>query len=201
MKPVISVPRILKIQADAVDRWHRSIEPFTKKEAERLVLVQHRFNFDLWHEEDEARRTDVSDAEIAKIKRAIDALNQKRNDAIEALDQFFIAELARLKVKPRTGARLNTETVGSVIDRLSVLSLRVYHMSEELLRPDAPPDHRTKCAERLKGINLQKKSLSLAFTELLDDIFAGKKILRSYRQFKMYNDPTLNPALYRKKAR
>jgi hypothetical protein len=199
MKPVTKAARILKLQGTTVTAWHGTDDVKATVPLERLVLEQHRFNFDLWHEEDQARRTDVTDAEIARVKRAIDGLNQKRNDAIETLDQYFIADIAAKKIKAHKAARLNTETPGSVIDRLSVLSLRIYHMQEEIDRKDATAEHRKKCSDKLKLMNLQKKNLSKSFDELLADLYSGKKILRSYRQFKMYNDPSLNPALYAKK--
>ena len=106
-----------------------------------LVLEQHRFNFLLWHEEDIARSPDVPDARIAAVKRAIDRYNQQRNDAIERIDEWLIQWLASAGVLPRSDARLNTETPGSAIDRLSILCLRIYHFEEQLDRREAGPSH------------------------------------------------------------
>jgi hypothetical protein len=130
------------------------------------------------------------------VKRAIDRLNQQRNDLIEQLDDFLVAELSAANVVPGPDARLNTETPGSVIDRLSILALRLFHMEEQAARRDAGPDHVAKVTARLAILREQRHDLASALGELLDDIFAGRKRLKVYRQFKMYNDPTLNPYLY-----
>lgn len=132
------------------------------------------------------------------MKRAIDGYNQKRNDGIEKLDAFFLQMLAEQKIEPQPGARLNTETPGSAIDRLSILSLRRYHMQEQADREDATPEHRDKARQRLAVCNDQHRDLSQSLVELLEDIFAGRKRLKVYFQFKMYNDPTMNPYLYGK---
>jgi hypothetical protein len=166
----------------------------------RLVCEQHSFNYLLWHEEDVARSPDVGDARIAQVKRAIDKYNQQRNDGIEKLDDAIIVMLREYGVILDEGARQNTETPGSAIDRLSILSLRIYHMLEQLDRGDATREHRDKVQQRLAIINEQHHDLSQSLTELLDDIFAGRRRLKVYRQFKMYNDPTLNPYLYGAKA-
>jgi hypothetical protein len=195
----ISIPAVLRLQAAAVSSWHEGGEVRPASPFLEMVVAQHRFNYDLWHEEDQARRTDVTNDAIAGVKRAIDRLNQKRNDAIESIDVFLLNELSRLGIKPRANARWNTETPGSVVDRLSIISLRIYHMEQEVARKDASPEHHGKCLEKLKLLKLQKKDLSGAFGELILAIFSGAKILKLYRQHKMYNDPALNPALYLKK--
>ena len=161
------------------------------------VCQQHQFNFLLWHEEDIARSPDVSDARIAAVKRAIDRYNQQRNDWIEKIDEALIELLAAEGILPRAGARLNTETPGSAIDRLSIMSLRIYHFEEQLTRDGADDHHRANVAERLARCRVQHADLSQSLAELLDDIWAGRKLLKVYRQMKMYNDPTLNPYLYR----
>jgi hypothetical protein len=161
-----------------------------------LVCEQHKFNYLLWHEEDVARSPDVGDDRIAAVKRAIDRYNQQRNDAIEKLDDWLIAELGRKEVRLQEGARLNTETPGSAIDRLSILALRLYHMQEQADRVDASAEHVQKVSGRLAILREQHADLSQSLQELLDDIFSGRKRMKVYRQFKMYNDPTLNPYLY-----
>jgi hypothetical protein len=144
----------------------------------------------------------VSDGEIARVKRSIDRLNQLRNDWIEKLDAAIIDQLVAEQVQPpTTDVRLNTETPGSAIDRLSIMALRIYHLKEQLQRTDATTEHKRTVAERLERCKVQHYDLSNSLTELLGDIFAGRKILKVYRQFKMYNDPSMNPYLYnRKKA-
>ena len=158
--------------------------------------AQHEQNFRLWHQEDIARSPAVSDADLAAVKRSIDKLNQQRNDLIEQLDDWLIADLAAAGVAPAAEARLNTETPGSVIDRLSILALRVYHMEEQATRADADEAHVAKAKARLEILGQQHRDLSASLCELLDDLFAGRKRLKVYRQFKMYNDPTMNPYLY-----
>jgi len=193
---MIDVKELLELQRLMVALWHD--EPISQPYADFLGLVcrQHGFNFMLWHEEDVARSPDVSDSQIAAVKRAIDGYNQQRNDAIEKLDEWLAAQLHTQGVVPVAGARLNTETPGSVIDRLSIAALRIYHMEEQAARTSASLGHRAKARSRLEILFRQQHDLAQSLVELLDDLFAGRKRLEIYRQFKMYNDPTLNPQMY-----
>lgn len=193
---MLDVSSILALHAETVERWHRdeTVGPFDG--FLELVCQQHEQNYRLWHEEDIARSPDVTDAEIARVKRAIDKLNQQRNDLIERLDDNLIEQLGQQGILPQPDARLNSETPGSVIDRLSILSLRLYHMEEQTRRADASAEHVAKAAARLAILRRQHADLAGCLAELLHDIFAGRKVLRVYRQFKMYNDPTMNPYLY-----
>ena len=193
---MIDVREITKMQQESVDRWHREEISNPHAGFHQLVCEQHKFNYLLWHEEDVARSPDVGDDRIAAVKRAIDRYNQQRNDAIEKLDDWLIAELGHKSVRLQEGARLNTETPGSTIDRLSILALRLYHMQEQADRADASAEHLQKVSSRLAILREQHADLSQSLQELLDDIFAGRKRMKVYRQFKMYNDPTLNPYLY-----
>lgn len=192
----IDVDAIVKLQADAVYQWHRGpIEnPYT--EFMQLVCQQHEHNYRLWHQEDIARAKDVSDAEIAQVKRNIDGLNQKRNDWIEKLDDSITLMLAQAGVQTAETAPINTETSGSAIDRLSIMSLRLYHYEEQLEREDASAEHLELVNQRIAICQQQQADLSNSLKELLVDLFAGRKSHRTYRQMKMYNDPTLNPYLY-----
>jgi len=162
--------------------------------------VLHRFNFLLWHEEDIARSPDVTDEKIAKVKRAIDGYNQSRNDAIEKVDDWLIDELGRQGVTADTDAPAATETPGAAIDRLSILELRRYHMQEQIDRTDAAPEHREKAANRMAILDVQRDHLIEALSQLLDEIFSGQRPLRVFRQMKMYNDPSMNPYLYKTKT-
>jgi hypothetical protein len=161
-----------------------------------LVQDEHRRNFDLWHEEDKARAPDASDASIATVKRSIDKFNQQRNDLIEKLDDHLLGWLKAKNAKPAPHAPWNSETPGSVIDRLSILSLKVFHMREQAERLDAKPEHIQKCRDRLKTLTQQHADLTAALQFLIEDLFAGRKTMKVYRQFKMYNDPDSNPAIY-----
>jgi len=166
-----------------------------------VACTQHAFNFRLWHQEDIARAVDVPDSRIAEVKRAIDGLNQNRNDWIEKLDDWISHAIEDADVPVSDDAPLNTETPGSVIDRLSILSLRIYHLEEQAKRNDASQEHVESVQRKLAVCLVQQDDLSNSLQELLDDIWAGRKRHKTYRQFKMYNDPALNPYLYEAKNR
>ena len=161
------------------------------------IADNHRCNGLLWDEEDRARRTDVPDSAIAASKRAIDGYNQERNDAIERIDSVLLAQLAG--VKPLPGAWHNSETAGSMVDRLSILALKTHHMRLQTLRADADPEHIAQCSDKLARLRLQRDDLARCFDTLLGAAAEGRAFWRIYRQFKMYNDPTLNPYLYGKR--
>lgn len=156
---------------------------------------EHLTNIQLWHEEDEARRPDVGDHVIAGVKRRIDGLNQRRNDLIEAIDEALTALLEEGGVEPVPGSRLHSETPGTIIDRLSILALKVYHMQEEAEREDAEDAHRSRCSQRLGVLARQRTELTGCLQALLDELASGQARFRTYRQFKMYNDPETNPAV------
>lgn len=196
---MFDVGAITKLQHDMVARWHeREIDnPFDGFES--VVCMQHGFNFLLWHEEDIARSPDVGDQRIAAVKRAIDGYNQKRNDWIEKIDDWITEKLNVSQVDTEPDAPLNTETPGSAVDRLSIMSLRLYHLREQLDRKDISADHRESVERKIAICLMQHDDLSNSLQELVESIASGEKRHRTYRQFKMYNDPTLNPYLYRSK--
>jgi hypothetical protein len=195
------VRQITDLQQEAVARWHRRDLDNAYTGLLAVVCQQHQFNFQLWHEEDVARSSDVSDSRIAAVKRAIDRFNQQRNDAIERIDESLLEMLKTAGVVAEADARLNTETPGSAIDRLSIMALRIYHLEEQFDRNDVDHDHRERVAEKLTRCHVQHADLSQSLAELLGDLFRGRKLLKVYRQMKMYNDPTLNPYLYRTQRR
>jgi len=154
----------------------------------------HRHNRLLWDEEDLARRKTVPDSEIAKNKRAIDGYNQKRNDAIERMDEQILSSLSRIKRK--SDARLHSETAGAMIDRLSILSLKIHHMRLQTERTDVDRAHIDDCRAKLSRLIEQRTDLAACLDGLLAGCARGESYFKVYRQFKMYNDPALNPAVY-----
>jgi hypothetical protein len=173
--------------------WPHGIADYTEG-VWHWIETNHRFNCMLWAEEDLARRTDVADSDIAKNKRSIDTFNQRRNDATEKIDEHLLSSLATVKANPH--ARLNSETAGSMIDRLSILSLKLTAMRHQTERTDVSEQHRATCSQKLALLQLQHADLSGCFDRLLLEASQGESVFKVYRQFKMYNDPTLNPALY-----
>jgi len=162
------------------------------------IAANHRYNRLLWDEEDLARRRNVPDAEIAGNKRAIDGYNQKRNDATERIDEHLLNFFSGSKAKAH--ARLSSETAGAMIDRLSILSLKIHHMRLQTQRGDVGRAHIEACAAKLARLDEQRGDLGACLDRLLAEVARGESCFKVYRQFKMYNDPALNPALYGKKS-
>jgi hypothetical protein len=162
------------------------------------IAANHRFNSLLWAEEDLARRRDVPDSEIAGNKRAIDGFNQARNDAVERIDEEILVSVGNV---PRLAdARQHSETAGMMIDRLSIMSLKIKAMAIQAERADTSSEHRDICRTKLNRLLEQRADLAGCVDALLKDMAAGSAYFKVYRQFKMYNDPTLNPYLYANKA-
>ena len=191
-----AVSELTQLQIETVSRWHQEPIENTFDGIKNLVCTQHEHNYRLWHEEDKARSPSATDEEIATVKRAIDKLNQARNDMIEKVDDALTTVLSEAGVVVPDDAPINTETPGSAVDRLSIMSLRLYHYREQLHRDDASAEHQQKVSERIALCQQQHADLSRALQQLLDHIFAGKIQHKTYRQMKMYNDPTLNPQIY-----
>jgi hypothetical protein len=162
------------------------------------VVCQHRANFDLWHIEDEARAPGADDAQLADVKRRIDATNQLRNDLVEELDRALIDWLAERGL-PSEQAPLNSESPGLIIDRLSILSLKIFHTREEAARAEAPQGHAERNRLRLSILEEQRADLSGCLDALWRETLDGARRFKLYRQLKMYNDPSLNPAIYRRR--
>jgi hypothetical protein len=163
----------------------------------QAIEDNHRNNRLLWDEEDLARRKSVPDTEIAKNKRNIDGFNQRRNDAIERVDEALLGVLDAVTRKP--GARLSSETAGGMADRLSILSLKIRSMRLQTERRDVDQAHIDACGAKLARLIEQRQDLALCLDRLLDEASRGESYFKVYRQFKMYNDPKLNPALYGEK--
>lgn len=146
-----------------------------------------------WHYEDIIRDPNIDPVEALKLKRQIDASNQDRTDMVEYIDSYFLSLYG--DVQPKSNATINTESPAWAIDRLSILALKIYHMNEEVERPDASSSHKLNCTTKLNVLLEQRKDLSKAIDDLLEDIENGNKYMKVYKQMKMYNDDELNPVL------
>ena len=193
-----------KIFAQAIDDYHRYDDvdhqlsnPYAEGTIDHLLYMKNWVDTVQWHLEDIIRDPQIDPVEALAIKRRIDKSNQDRTDLVELIDSFFLDKYKNVKVLP--DATINTESPAWAIDRLSILTLKIYHMREEANRPDATAEHKARCEQKLAVLLEQKKDLSMALDQLLSDIRDGKKYMKVYKQMKMYNDPALNPVLYGKK--
>ena len=181
---------------------HDSIEktpdnPFDQKDFRYLLYQKNWIDTVQWHLEDIIRDPEIDPVEALKIKRIIDASNQKRTDLVEYIDGYFLEKYK--SVKTISSATINTETIAWAIDRLSILALKIYHMKEESERHTADENHKVNCQKKLDVLNDQRKDLCSAIDQLIEDIESGKKYIKVYKQMKMYNDEDLNPVLYKSK--
>jgi hypothetical protein len=197
---MLSAVAIASLHDQLTRSWHER----SREEIETLstawparVARHHRANFDLWHIEDEARTPGATDAELANVKRRIDRTNQLRNDLAEDLDRELIGWLDTQGL-PNPAAPLNSESPGLIIDRLSILALKIFHTREEVNRSDVSQTHAERNRERLAILQEQRDDLAGCLESLWQETLAGTRRFKLYRQLKMYNDPELNPAIYRK---
>ncbi len=184
------------LQMRLVTSWHQEEPKLTVEGLLGLVEHQHLQNYLLWHEEDKARDPEADDHEIARVKRSIDQLNQKRNDLIEQLDEAILEELRLEGVTQADDAPLNSETPGSIIDRSSIMALKIYHMKEQTRRHDVDREHIEQAVRKVKVLQSQREDLLNCLIQLVNDVRDGIRQFRLYRQYKMYNDPSLNPRIY-----
>ncbi|MBP3425614.1 MAG: DUF4254 domain-containing protein [Rikenellaceae bacterium] len=171
--------------------------PFEPGTIDHLLYAKNWIDTVQWHLEDIIRDPQIDPVEALKIKRRIDASNQERTDMVEYVDSYMLDKYK--DIKPLADARLNTETPAWAIDRLSILALKIYHMAQEVARVDVDEAHKAACQKKLDVLLTQQVDLSQAIEELIEDIEAGRKYMKTYKQMKMYNDPSLNPVLYAKK--
>lgn len=171
--------------------------PYDSNSVENRLYLKCWIDTVQWHLEDIVRDPHIDPLEALSLKRRIDRSNQDRTDLVEQIDSYFRQKYSDVAVAP--DARINTESPAWAVDRLSILALKIYHMNEQTERTDASDEHREKCRMKLNVLLEQQKDLSLAIDQLLEDIEAGRKYMKVYRQMKMYNDPATNPILYQKK--
>ena len=171
--------------------------PYNRESIEHSLYLKCWIDTVQWHYEDIIRDPHIDPIEALQLKRRIDRSNQDRTDLVEEIDSWFRQYYN--KVQPLPEARLNTESPAWAVDRLSILALKIYHMQEQVDRADAEPEHIERCKAKLDVLLEQQKDLSLAIDQLLEDIEAGRKYMKVYRQMKMYNDPATNPILYNQK--
>lgn len=187
----INAQSISDFQLERTTRWHSEEPSVAEKNLLELVEENHRCNFLLWHEEDKARRDDLGFEYVYRAKRNIDRYNQARNDFVEKMDIFLANALHPVQ---DSSVPANSETPGFIIDRLSILALKEYHMAEQLERKDASAEHITSCEKKLAVIRLQRKDLTQCLEELFSAIQQKNRSFKVYYQFKMYNDPSYRRA-------
>ena len=193
-----------RIFKQAIDDYHLTDNvdtpirnPYNRDTIEYSLYLKCWIDTVQWHYEDIIRDPHINPEEALALKRRIDRSNQDRTDLVEEIDSYFRQTYSQ--VKPLPDARLNTESPAWAVDRLSILALKIYHMQEQVNRQDASDEHRARCQAKLSVLLEQQVDLSTAIDQLLDDIAAGRKMMKVYRQMKMYNDPDTNPELYAKK--
>lgn len=182
-------------KTDSVDAPSRN--PYAEDSFEFLLWEKSYVDTVQWHLEDLVRPEDVNPVEALRLKRWIDRSNQRRTDLVERIDDHYMRQFASVDV--RQDAKINTETPAWAIDRLSILALKIYHFGIEVARTDVLPDHHERCLAKYNTLLEQKADLMQAIDELFQELAAGSKRMKLYRQMKMYNDPMLNPMLYNKK--
>ncbi len=203
---MINVNRVIETQDKAIERWKKELIQTHDSNKDWILKVSlqehdffaimeenHGFNYQLWHAEDRARRDDRGSDFVYWAKREIDWCNQQRNDRIEQMDTWIFEHYSPVLPKE---ARVNSETPGMIIDRLSILSLKIYHMAIQAQRQTADEIHRVRCHEKWQILMNQRRQLQFCLTDFLDGIQRKTTTFCSYQQFKMYNDKQLNPELY-----
>jgi len=197
MSQTIDPIMITALQRECIVRWKADEVALQEKGFYQLVEENHAFNYQLWHAEDRARRDDMGFEFVYLAKREIDHCNQQRNNRMEAMDEWLFKTLQPASPDQ---CSVNSESPGMIIDRLSILSLKSYHMALQLERTDVNEEHLKACALKLETIHQQLKQLAQCLGEFLLELQNKTRTFRVYHQFKMYNDPTLNPELYAQKA-
>lgn len=199
---MVDARAITNLHDATTEEWHRQLPQGALAEDSvgefaSAVRAQHHANFELWHLEDEARAPHATDAQIAEVKRSIDRVNQQRNDLMERCDRLLL-EALKVHGLPVAEAPLHSETPGMILDRLSILALKIFHTREEMTRCNPPEGHISRNRERLRTLEEQRRDLAECLDQLWAQSIHGERRFKLYRQLKMYNDPSLNPAVYKK---
>lgn len=195
---MIAIDQLLKTQSQKVIDWHVNLVLTESQLPWTFIEENMKWNFMLWHEEDIARIKDIDPLRIVEAKRNIDQYNQARNNAMEKIDEWILSYLENNQVTP--GEKMHSETPGMMIDRLAIMALKKFHMEEETLRKDVDQSHIDKCSSKVAVLTEQIADLSNALNIVINDLLESKLQFKVYRQFKMYNDPSLNPELYKRNA-
>lgn len=195
---MIDVKQVLNLQKTKVEDWHSEFLITEEVLPFKFIEENHKWNFSLWHEEDIARIKDIDADRIVQAKRNIDSYNQARNNAMEKIDEWILNFLNFNKIISASGV-IHSETPGMMIDRLSIMALKRYHMHQETVRADASEEHKTKCVEKVALLEEQIADLSNCLENIFSKLQLGYIRFKVYRQLKMYNDPSLNPELYKRK--
>ena len=195
---IVELDLVKTIQSDCVENWHHVTPEVTQIGFLGLIEKQHLQNYLLWHEEDKARDPKADDSQIAIVKRNIVQLNQKRNDLIEVIDSRIYELLVENKILMEQRSPMNSETPGNMIDRCSIMSLKIYHMAEQTRRQNVVEEHIEQAKQKVLRLTKQRNDLFTCLFDLFEDIEKGKRHFKIYHQFKMYNDPALNPEIYKK---
>ncbi|MCH9756128.1 MAG: DUF4254 domain-containing protein [Gammaproteobacteria bacterium] len=193
MKNNVDVSDILALHRETIVRWKASEVSLKASGFLAIVEQNHAFNYQLWHAEDKARREDMGHTFVYHAKREIDGYNQKRNDCMEAMDDYL---MTLLNPAGPDVCSVHSETPGMMIDRLSILALKHYHMAEQTQRQEVDVEHREICLQKLRVIDAQLTQLAVCLEVLLKETENKTRTFRVYRQFKMYNSAVLNPELY-----
>ena len=197
----LKAKEIVQIFRLSIDNWHINECPLEynfNDYLKNIIYQKNQIDTIQWHIEDEIRREDLSATDLLQLKRKIDKLNQERTDKVEILDKF-IFELIYPKTKIDSKAKMNSETPAWLIDRMSILELKIYHMLEQTKRTDVDKNHIETCKQKLNILLEQRNDLCLCLDELNEELNNGTRYFKTYQQMKMYNNQSLNPSLYKKR--
>jgi hypothetical protein len=201
----MTAEQYISIFGQSINNYHQKDDVDTPLEnayaentLEHLLYLKNWIDTVQWHLEDIIRNPQIDPVEALQIKRRIDSSNQHRTDVVEYIDSWFLQQYSN--VQPQSDATINTESPAWAIDRLSILELKIFHMQAEVDRAEATEAHRLACRTKLDILLMQRTDLSTAIDQLLEDIAAGRKYMKVYKQMKMYNDESLNPVLYQQKG-